>query len=127
MLKMTETANSYELEINIDEQTANNIKDQIMDEVKAAMLPQFQQAGIPVAADQIKLHQYTQKITIDKKTFQQTNMVQQIKMDIPINSLSASGTLKADQKMEMSLTGEFNGAITVPEDVKNSAQEVHVQ
>jgi hypothetical protein len=127
MLKMTETADAYVLEINVDEHTTHAIKDQFMEEVKAAMLPQLQQAGIPVAADQIKLHQYSQKITIDKKSFNQTNVVQEIKMDIPINDPSVSGVLKANQKTEMSLVGEFNGTIAVPEDVKNSAQEVQVQ
>lgn len=127
MLKMTETADAYLLEINVNEQTTHKIKDVFLEEVKAAMLPQLQQAGVPVDADQIKLHQFTQKITIDKKSFKQTKVVQEIKMDIPINDPSASGVLKASQKTEMNLVGEFNGTITVPEDVKNSAQEVQVQ
>ncbi|MDN4592679.1 DUF6612 family protein [Polycladomyces subterraneus] len=127
MLKMTETANAYVLEINVDEHTPHTIIDKCMEEVKAAMLPQFQHAGIPVDADQIKLHQYSQKITIDKKSFRQTKVVQETKIEIPINDPSVSGTLNADQKMEMSLVGDFNETIKIPEDVKNSAQEVQVQ
>jgi hypothetical protein len=127
MLKMTETANAYVLEINVDDQTSHAIKDQLMEGVKAAMLPQIQQAGIPIDADQIKLHKYIEKITIDKKNFKQTKLIQQTQIEIPVNDPSVSGTLKMDQKMEMSLTGEFDQAVTVPEDVKNSAQEVQVQ
>jgi hypothetical protein len=125
MLKMKETTTDYELEITIDDQTGKSIKDEMLKQVKVAMLPQFKQLGIPVDAEHIKLNQFVDKITIDKKTFKQQKMDQHIKIEIPVKD--STGTVKADQEMVTDMTGEFNGTITVPGDVKNNAQEVQVQ
>jgi hypothetical protein len=127
MLNMKETTTAYELEITIDDQTGKSIKDEILKLVKEAMLSQFKQLGIPVDVEQIKLNQFVEKITIGKKTFNQQKMVQHIKIEIPVKDSTVSGALKADLEMVINMTGEFNGTITVPEDVKNNAREVQDQ
>ncbi|MBH8606348.1 DUF6612 family protein [Thermoactinomyces sp. CICC 10521] len=71
---------------------------------------------ITIDPNQIKIENYKQQIWIDAKTFKQTKQV--------VDTKISASDLAVDQHLEMILKGEFNGKITVPAEVKNSAKSM---
>ena len=117
-VKMTEKNDAYLLELSINEKTDQAIRDLFQKQMKATMGSQLEQSGMPVDFDKIKVKKFKQVMWIDKESFTQKKVEQEMMMEIPIDQM----TMTADQKMVMTHTGPYDKKITVPEEVKNSAK-----
>ncbi|GGE23975.1 hypothetical protein GCM10011571_27600 [Marinithermofilum abyssi] len=123
-LSMKETGKSYLVKLNVTDKTNKQVQDMFLKQLTAALAPGLKQSGLTVDLDQVKLDKLVQTYTIDKKSFEQKKMVQEMELQIPVSDGTSSGTIRVTQTMTLKNTGEFKGTIEVPQHVKGTAQEV---
>lgn len=116
---LNEEGNQYVL--SIDFMSLKNEDQSFEDILKEQISSSLQGSGFDASQLQdMKFEKLNQKIFIDKNTFKQTKTTQEMNIAITVDQDS----LKIEQQMEMNLKGEYNQKIEVPEDVKNSAQQM---
>jgi hypothetical protein len=123
-LSMKETGKNYLVKLNVTDKTNKQVQDMFLKQLTAALAPGIKQSGLTVDLDQVKLDKLVQTYTIDKKSFEQKKMVQEMELQIPVSDGTSSGTIRVTQTMTLKNTGEFKGTIEVPQHVKDTAQEV---
>ncbi|PTX58129.1 hypothetical protein C8P63_1182 [Melghirimyces profundicolus] len=125
-LQMKETRDQYVITVNVMEDQPE-VKELFLKQMTGSMVPTMKQAGVSVNESAIKLNKLKQVYHINKSTFEQEKMEQEMEVEIPVNDGTTSGVIKADQSMTLSLQGEFTGTIEVPQEVKESARNAQMQ
>ncbi|WP_164669511.1 DUF6612 family protein [Virgibacillus doumboii] len=123
LISMKEENDMFVVEINLNEEASTKVMDMAMEQIKSSMGQQMQQLGVGNALEQMKVKSMAQTYYINKETFEQSKMEQQMVIEMPFQGMNMS--------IGMDTTTEINGKveepITVPEDVKNNAQVISLE
>lgn len=118
LITMTETEDVYQLEVLVTEKEEQKIKEIFQGQLKAALGPHLSQLGLPTDMDLMRLKEWKQVIWIEKESFTQKKVEQELQVEVPINGMP----MKTEQKMVQTYLGPFKESISVPAEVKNNAK-----
>lgn len=119
-ISLKKEAGAYRLDIDYTKLTDKKELDMFRDQFLAGFQAGANIPNLNINKSQIKVDQLNQQIWIDEKTFEQTKMIQDFKMSMPVEGSS----FKVESHAEMNLKGEFKGKIEVPADIKNQAKSL---
>ncbi|ASK63840.1 hypothetical protein CFK37_17585 [Virgibacillus phasianinus] len=121
-ITMKEKEDMYVVEMDLDEEASAKVMDMAMEQVKGSM-KQLEQMGLGNVMEQMKFKSMKQTYYIDKESFEQKKMDQQMTIEMPVQDMN----MKIDVDMTMDINGKVKEEITVPEDVKKNAQVVDMK
>lgn len=123
-ISMTEENNEYIVDLNLNEEASAEIMDIAMEQLEGTMGQQFQQmGGVDNALQDMQINNMNQTYYIDKDSFEQSKVEQQMAFEMPIEDV----TMSIDMDMTTEFVGKVEEEITVPEDVKNNAQVISLE
>jgi hypothetical protein len=88
------------------------------DKWRKALEPDWQEIGLPVADRDARLNQVSRRITVDQETGIPTQIDHVTVWEIPLQK----GSVRLEQNMILSYTGESTEAVVIPKEVKESAR-----
>ncbi|QKY68387.1 DUF6612 family protein [Lentibacillus sp. CBA3610] len=122
-ISMTEENNEYVVELNLNEEASAEIMDIAMEQLEGTMGQQLQQMGAENALQDMQIKNMNQTYYVDKESFEQSKIEQQMEIEMPIEDV----TMSIDMDMTTEIAGKVEEEITVPDDVKNNAQVISLE
>lgn len=117
-IQMTLEEEAYVLEINLTEEGLKKRLGDDYDKWRKALEPDWQEIGLPVADRDARLNQVSRRITVDQETGIPTQIDHVTVWEIPLQK----GSVRLEQNMILSYTGESTEAVVIPKEVKESAR-----
>ncbi|WP_124728156.1 DUF6612 family protein [Staphylospora marina] len=119
-IKVTKQGNDWLVETDYavllkNKAFASDIQQMIKDSLDDETLKEF---GVAMDSSKLNFTKYTGTMIVDGTTYQTKSYKSEMIVGIP----TGKEELKMEQVMEMTLKGEYNGKIEVPEEVKKTAK-----
>lgn len=120
-ISMKEKDNMYVVELDLNEEALKKVMDIVMEQAKGTF-EQMEKMGIPNVMENMKITSMKQTFYIDKKSFEQKKVDQQMTMEMSKNGAN----MTIDTDMSIDIKGQVDEKITVPTDIKDKARAVNM-
>ncbi|MFD1361833.1 DUF6612 family protein [Lentibacillus salinarum] len=122
-ISMQEEDNEYVVEMNLDEEASAKVMDIAMEQLEGTMEQQLQQMGAGNALQDMQIKNMHQTYDIDKESFEQSKIEQQMEIEMPIEDVN----MTMDMDMTTEIIGKVEEEVTVPDDVKDNADMISME
>ncbi|ASN06166.1 DUF6612 family protein [Virgibacillus necropolis] len=121
-ITMKEQDDLYVVELDLNEEASSKVMDIVKEQAKGTM-QQLEKMGISDVMENMKIKSMNQTFYIDRETFEQKKMDQQMTMEMSMNGAN----MTIDMDISMDIKGKVDEKVTVPKDVKKKAQVVSME
>lgn len=116
---MEEQDDVYVITMDLDEEASDKLME-IVKKQSEATFEQLEKSGLPNVMEDMKIKSIKQVLHIDKESFVQKKIDQQMEMEMTIEE----AVMNINQDMTMDFQGEVTEEITVPEEIVEEAEVI---